>query len=97
MKVLVTGAAGNAGQATCRALAATGAEIRMADVMPPPAEYRGLGEFVRCDTRTPDDARQAVQGMDAVIHLAAWHCAHHAARQRRDDFRRECGRHVQPV
>lgn len=76
MKVLVTGAAGNAGQATCLALAATGAEIRMADVMPPPAEYAGLGEFVRCDTRTPDDVRRAVQGMDAVIHLAAWHCAH---------------------
>ncbi len=48
----------------------------MADVMPPPAEYAGFGEFVRCDTRTPDDARRAVQGMDAVIHLAAWHCAH---------------------
>lgn len=76
MKVLVTGAAGNAGQATCRALATTGAEIRMADVTPLPKEYAGLGEFMRCDTRTPDDARHAVQGMDAVIHLAAWHCAH---------------------
>ena len=48
----------------------------MADVTPPPAEYAGMGEFIRCDTRTPDDARKAVQGMDAVIHLAAWHCAH---------------------
>lgn len=76
MKVLVTGAAGNAGQATCRALSAAGAEIRMADVTPPPKEYAELGEFMRCDTRTPDDARRAVQGMDAVIHLAAWHCAH---------------------
>ena len=33
-------------------------------------------EFVRCDTSTPDDARRAVAGCDAVIHLAAWHCAH---------------------
>ena len=76
MKVLVTGASGNAGQATCRALAASGAEIRMADVMPPPASYSTLGEFVRCDTRTPEDVRNAARGVDAVIHLAAWHCAH---------------------
>lgn len=77
MKVLVTGACGNAGQAVCRALAATGAEIRMADVMPPAKADAALGEFVRCDTRTPDDVRHAVNGMDGVIHLAAWHCAHH--------------------
>ena len=76
MKVLVTGAAGNAGQAVCRALAATGATVRMADVTAPPKENTALGEFVRCDTRTADDVRHAVHGMDAVIHLAAWHCAH---------------------
>jgi nucleoside-diphosphate-sugar epimerase len=76
MRVLVTGAAGNAGQATCRALAEAGMTVRMADVVPPPEAYKEIGEFVRCDTRTPDDARQAVAGMDAVIHLAAWHCAH---------------------
>ena len=76
MKVLVTGAAGNAGQATCRALAAAGYEVRMADVAPPPADLVGAGEFVRCDTRTPDDVRHAVRDVEAVIHLAAWHCAH---------------------
>lgn len=76
MKVLVTGAAGNAGQATCKALAKTGAEIRMADVSSPPAETLKLGEFVRCDTRTSEDVRKAIEGVDAVIHLAAWHCAH---------------------
>ncbi|MCX6378585.1 MAG: NAD(P)-dependent oxidoreductase [Armatimonadetes bacterium] len=76
MRVLITGAVGNAGQAVCRTLAGTGVEIRMADVMPPAKEERGLGEFIRCDTRTPDDVRHAVRGVDAVIHLAAWHCAH---------------------
>ncbi len=76
MKVLVTGAAGNAGQAVCRALVATGATVRMADTMAMPREDAGLGEFVRCDTRTPDDVHRAVEGMEAVIHLAAWHCAH---------------------
>ena len=76
MKVLVTGAAGNAGQAVTRLLADEGVSLRLADIAPPPDGVSGAGEFVRCDTRTPDDVRAAVAGMDAVIHLAAWHSAH---------------------
>lgn len=76
MKVLVTGASGNGGQAVCRALASAGFEVRMADVAPPSAEDLKQVEFVRCDTRTPADVRRAVEGVDAVVHLAAWHCAH---------------------
>lgn len=75
MNVLVTGAAGNGGQAVCRLLSAEGFRVRMADVAPPPERFEGT-EFVRCDTRTPDDARHAIEGMDGVIHLAAWHSAH---------------------
>jgi len=74
--VLVTGAAGNAGRAVCRALATTGCTLRLADVAPPPTADAALGTFVRCDTRTPADARAAVAGVDAVVHLAAWHNAH---------------------
>ncbi|WP_261301493.1 NAD-dependent epimerase/dehydratase family protein [Paenibacillus andongensis] len=76
MKVLVTGAAGNGGQAVCRALIQAGYSVRMADVMPPSADDLSEIEFVRCDTRSPGDVRTAVNGMDAVVHLAAWHCAH---------------------
>ncbi|KRE34239.1 NAD-dependent epimerase/dehydratase family protein [Paenibacillus sp. Soil724D2] len=76
MKVLVTGAAGNGGQAVCRALIQAGFSVRMADVMPPSADDLREIEFVRCDTRSPGDVRSAVNGMDAVVHLAAWHCAH---------------------
>jgi nucleoside-diphosphate-sugar epimerase len=77
MKVLVTGATGNAGQAVTRLLASEGFTLRLADVAPPPKGTTGAAEeFVRCDTRTPDDVRHAVAGMDAVIHLAAWHSAH---------------------
>ena len=77
MKVLVTGASGVAGQAVCRLLKADdGVTVRRADVGPPVGDDLRDLEFVRCDTRTPDDARRAVAGMDAVIHLAAWHCAH---------------------
>ncbi|WP_308638066.1 NAD-dependent epimerase/dehydratase family protein [Paenibacillus silvisoli] len=76
MKVLVTGASGNGGQAVCRALLQAGHTVRMADVFPSPAADLAEVEFVRCDTRTTGDVRGAVKGMDAVVHLAAWHCAH---------------------
>lgn len=76
MKILITGAAGNAGQAVCAQLSTLGFDLRMADATAPPEAIRGLGEFMRCDTRTPDDVRHAMQGVDGVVHLAAWHCAH---------------------
>ncbi|MFC5448645.1 NAD-dependent epimerase/dehydratase family protein [Paenibacillus aestuarii] len=76
MKVLVTGASGNGGQAVCRALLDAGYTVRMADVIPTQMDDLKQAEFVRCDTRTPADVRRAVAGMDAVVHLAAWHCAH---------------------
>jgi len=74
--VTITGAGGNAGQAVAAAVAAAGFRIRMADVAPPAADILALGEFVRCDTRTVSDVRRAVEGADAVIHLAAWHSGH---------------------
>ena len=73
--VLVTGAAGIAGRETTRALRASGYRVRMADVMMP-SEVFPETEFVRCDTRSPQDVEAAVAGCDAVVHLAAWHCAH---------------------
>lgn len=76
MTVLITGAAGNAGQAVSRLIAGAGFPVRLADVAHPPPDVAALGEFVRCDTRTPDDVRRAVEGVDAVVHLAAWHSAH---------------------
>ena len=77
-KVLVTGGAGVAGRLTCDLLIENGYEVRMADVGAPPESWR-KGEdrdYQRCDTRTPADCRRAVEGCDAVVHLAAWHCAH---------------------
>jgi len=47
----------------------------MVDVGAPPRGFEGA-EYQRCDTRTVEDVRRAVAGTDAVIHLAAWHCAH---------------------
>jgi nucleoside-diphosphate-sugar epimerase len=74
--VTITGAGGNAGQAVAREAVAAGYAVRLADMVPPPPDVLGLGEFVRCDTRTVADVEAAVAGADAVIHLAAWHSAH---------------------
>lgn len=74
--VTITGAGGNAGQAVARVAAAAGFRLRLADMVPPPADVVALGEFVRCDTRTVSDVQFAVDGSDAVVHLAAWHSAH---------------------
>jgi nucleoside-diphosphate-sugar epimerase len=76
MKVLVTGASGIAGQIVCRELIRSGYTIRMADLVAPSAAELNNEEFVRCDTRSPGDVRRAVEGTNAVVHLAAWHCAH---------------------
>ena len=78
VRVGVTGASGIGGVATCHALLEAGFTVRMADIGAPPADLREHArvEFVRCDTRTPADCHAFVEGCTAVVHLAAWHCAH---------------------
>ena len=76
MKIAITGAAGNAGAAVCRELSTTPHELRLGDVAGPPPWVRPTDTYVRCDTRTPADVDALLDGADAVVHLAAWHCAH---------------------
>ena len=64
-----------AGRETVRQLLAAGYDVRMADVTAPAERFEGV-EFMRCDTRSPQDADAVVAGCDGVVHLAAWHCVH---------------------
>jgi nucleoside-diphosphate-sugar epimerase len=76
-KILVTGASGIAGRETVKQLLAAGYSVRGADVGAFPEKFGNPNfEFLRCDTRSPQDAERAVAGCDAIVHLAAWHCAH---------------------
>lgn len=72
MRALITGAAGFIGRHVVAALAGEGAQIRAFDRNPPPAGiFPSTVEFVQGDIRDPDAVRRAVQGCDAVFHLAA--------------------------
>jgi dTDP-L-rhamnose 4-epimerase len=79
MKVLVTGGAGFIGTHTCIALLDSGHDVRALDsLMPPvhpgrqrPSQLPGDVELIVGDVRDRDAVRTALDGVDAVIHLAA--------------------------
>ena len=69
MKVLVTGAAGSIGRALGRGLPGLGHELRGLDLVSAPAAgYEN--DWVVGDCLDPSTAHAAVQGVDAVVHLA---------------------------
>lgn len=77
MKVLVTGGAGYIGSVLSRQLLQKGYEVRVFDVLRFGGESL-LGiydhpnfEFIKGDVRDESDVIQAVDGADAVVHLAA--------------------------
>jgi nucleoside-diphosphate-sugar epimerase len=64
----VTGSAGAVGNAVCVALQARGHTVRGADQRPTP----NVGDVVEGDLADKDTVYRAVQGMECVIHLAAY-------------------------
>jgi nucleoside-diphosphate-sugar epimerase len=71
LKVLVTGGNGEVGQTVVRRLAKDH-RVRVADiVVPQGADRLPSVEWMACDLTTQDAADAAVDGQDAVIHLAA--------------------------
>jgi CDP-paratose 2-epimerase len=79
--VLVTGGAGFVGVNVAKRLLEQGAQVRILDSLHRPGSehnihwldgrHRGAFEFVRGDVRDPDVVREAVEGVDHVVHLAA--------------------------
>ena len=73
--VVVTGASGMLGRAVARALAGTGSRVRTLQRSPSRLAGAGVGdvEDVRLDLTAcaPAALRQALEGADAVVHLAA--------------------------
>ncbi len=73
MKVLVTGGAGFVGSAIVRALLAAGHTVRVLERKPGQAAQAGLEgvDAVQGDMTDAASLRRAVDGQDAVVHLAA--------------------------
>src|SRR4051812_2320752 len=67
MKILVTGSAGYVGRPVCRELLRRGHQVRALDRVPTP----GLGDAMVADVADQAPVREAVRGVDIVVHLAA--------------------------
>lgn len=72
MRVLITGATGALGRFLAPTLAEAGHRPRLLDLRP----SDGPGEIVTGDIRDPETVRAAVDGVDAIVHLAALHGVH---------------------
>jgi len=80
MKILVTGGAGFIGSHTVDLLLQNGYAVRVLDLLTPPVHEDGVipeylpshVEFLRGDVRDAEAWQHALQGVDAVIHLAAY-------------------------
>lgn len=79
MRILITGGAGFIGSHTADALIAQGHEVRLLDNLQQPVHLKGkpgylapAAEFIYGDVRHADVLRYALQGVDAVYHLAAY-------------------------
>lgn len=77
MKVLITGGAGFIGSHTARALLERGDEVRILDALTQPVHPAGAtgpadADFIHGDVRDRATWERALDGVDAVFHLAAY-------------------------
>lgn len=77
--ILVTGGAGFIGSHVVDKLLSAGYQVRILDNLQPPthdgilpAWVNRQAEFIKGDVRNKEDWRQALSGVDAIIHLAAF-------------------------
>src|SRR5579884_1342538 len=77
MRVLVSGGAGFIGSHRADDLLRRGDEVRIVDCLDPQVHAQGPrflpsgAEFIQGDVTDPSLVRQAIKGIDAVVHLAA--------------------------
>lgn len=72
MKVCITGGSGFIGSWFCHDYARRNVEVVILDLIEPASDLPH-GRFVHGDVRDPEAVQEALQGCDAVLHLAAAH------------------------
>lgn len=72
--ILITGGAGTLGRATARQLVAEGSQVRLMDLQP--VDDVPGADSVIGDARDAEAIRAALDGVDGVVHAAAWHGIH---------------------
>ncbi|HEX6368106.1 MAG TPA: NAD(P)H-binding protein [Longimicrobium sp.] len=71
MKILLTGGTGGLGRETVRAAEAAGHSVRIASRRARPHDAPSAREWARMDVETGDGVREALEGVDAIIHAAS--------------------------
>jgi len=78
MRILVTGSSGHLGEALCRVLSADGVETVGLDILPAP-HTTIVGSIADRET-----VREAVAGVDAILHAATLHKPHVGSHTRQE-------------
>lgn len=73
MNILLTGGSGDVGTLLAQSLTRRGDNVTNLDVVPPKAHE---GTYMEGSILERDVVARAVKGMDAVVHIAAWHGIH---------------------
>ncbi len=73
MRVLLTGGSGDAGTLLSQRLLARGDSVRVIDLAPP--RLPGI-DFIKGSIVDRDVVAQAMQDIECVVHIAAWHGVH---------------------
>jgi nucleoside-diphosphate-sugar epimerase len=76
MRILITGGAGRLGISVCKAFSRDGFQVRVFDLDTPRNRksikgLNGKAEVMWGDITQPDSVRKALEGVDAIVHMAA--------------------------
>lgn len=86
MKVLLTGGAGDLGQYLCRSLVGMGHKPVVFDIKEPAQEEakneESSIEFVKGSVLEREELKKALNDIDIIVHIAAWHGIHEVKNQK---------------
>lgn len=86
MKILLTGGSGDMGGILARQLLDQNDDVVILDIAPPHESLKGRAGFVKGSIIDREAVKQAMQDVDCVAHIAAWHGIHEQQGKTAYDF-----------